>query len=126
MGVVPLAGTDDEVTAQGLDNLNERCVEYKKLGAGFAKWRCVLKVSMWASHFVHKFKAFTYNDKSPKLAYNKRIRKNIRNGRSYYWTCNVTCICIYDKYICSCETTHRAFLPKIFAMHDGNDGKEKE
>jgi len=44
MGVVPLAGTDDEVTAQGLDNLNERCAEYKKLGAGFAKWRCVLKI----------------------------------------------------------------------------------
>ena len=43
-GVVPLAGTYDEVTAQGLDGLNERCAEYKRLGASFAKWRCVLKV----------------------------------------------------------------------------------
>ncbi|KAF6016513.1 hypothetical protein EB796_025180 [Bugula neritina] len=43
-GVVPLAGTDDECTTQGLDGLAERCAEYKKEGAGFAKWRCVLKI----------------------------------------------------------------------------------
>ncbi|KAL4223018.1 hypothetical protein ACF0H5_016496 [Mactra antiquata] len=43
-GVVPLAGTDDECTTQGLDGLNERCAQYKKDGAQFAKWRCVLKI----------------------------------------------------------------------------------
>lgn len=43
-GVVPLAGTDDECTTQGLDGLAERCAEYKRGGAGFAKWRCVLKI----------------------------------------------------------------------------------
>jgi len=43
-GVVPLSGTDDECTTQGLDGLAERCAEYKKEGAGFAKWRCVLKI----------------------------------------------------------------------------------
>lgn len=43
-GVVPLAGTDDECTTQGLDGLLDRCKEYKKDGADFAKWRCVLKI----------------------------------------------------------------------------------
>uniref|UniRef100_A0A2K5KT73 Fructose-bisphosphate aldolase n=1 Tax=Cercocebus atys TaxID=9531 RepID=A0A2K5KT73_CERAT len=44
-GVVPLAGTDGETTTQGLDGLSERCAQYKKDGADFAKWRCVLKIS---------------------------------------------------------------------------------
>ncbi|XP_052801252.1 fructose-bisphosphate aldolase-like [Mya arenaria] len=44
-GVVPLAGTDGESTTQGLDGLAERCAQYKKDGAQFAKWRCVLKIS---------------------------------------------------------------------------------
>ncbi|XP_041348695.1 fructose-bisphosphate aldolase-like isoform X2 [Gigantopelta aegis] len=43
-GVVPLAGTNGESTTQGLDGLSERCAEYKKGGAQFAKWRCVLKI----------------------------------------------------------------------------------
>lgn len=43
-GVVPLAGSDGEVTTQGLDGLAERCAQYKKDGADFAKWRCVLKI----------------------------------------------------------------------------------
>lgn len=29
----------------GLDGLSERCAQYKKEGADFAKWRCVLKIS---------------------------------------------------------------------------------
>lgn len=44
-GVVPLAGTNGESTTQGLDGLAERCAQYKKDGADFAKWRCVLKIS---------------------------------------------------------------------------------
>nr|XP_042117902.1 fructose-bisphosphate aldolase A-like [Peromyscus maniculatus bairdii] len=43
-GVVPLAGTNGETTTQGLDGLAERCAQYKKDGADFAKWRCVLKI----------------------------------------------------------------------------------
>lgn len=43
-GVVPLAGTVDECTTQGLDGLADRCLQYKKDGADFAKWRCVLKI----------------------------------------------------------------------------------
>lgn len=43
-GVVPLAGSDGECTTQGLDGLSERCAQYKKDGAGFCKWRCVLKI----------------------------------------------------------------------------------
>ncbi|XP_076609333.1 fructose-bisphosphate aldolase A-like [Chaetodon auriga] len=44
-GVVPLAGTNAETTTQGLDGLYERCAQYKKDGADFAKWRCVLKIT---------------------------------------------------------------------------------
>jgi fructose-bisphosphate aldolase class I len=45
-GVVPLAGSDGECTTQGLDGLAERCQQYKKDGARFAKWRCVLKINV--------------------------------------------------------------------------------
>ncbi|XP_013786456.1 fructose-bisphosphate aldolase-like isoform X2 [Limulus polyphemus] len=44
-GVVPLMGSDNESTTQGLDDLTKRCQEYKKQGALFTKWRCVLKIS---------------------------------------------------------------------------------
>lgn len=43
-GVVTLLGTEDESTTQGLDGLAQRCAKYKKEGAQFAKWRCVLKI----------------------------------------------------------------------------------
>jgi len=33
-----------EVFTQGLDGLDERCVDYKKLGCGFAKWRMVVNI----------------------------------------------------------------------------------
>ncbi|OWA50532.1 Fructose-bisphosphate aldolase A [Hypsibius exemplaris] len=44
-GVVPIAGTEGETTTQGLDGLAERCAKYKKDGADFAKWRCVLYIN---------------------------------------------------------------------------------
>ncbi|VDM05589.1 unnamed protein product [Schistocephalus solidus] len=44
-GVVPLGGTSNECTTQGLDGLAERCAQYYKDGCRFAKWRCVLKIS---------------------------------------------------------------------------------
>lgn len=43
-GVVPLLGTNDENTTQGLDELGKRCKNYYENGARFAKWRCVLKI----------------------------------------------------------------------------------
>jgi fructose-bisphosphate aldolase class I len=43
-GVVPIAGTIGEGTTQGMDDLNARCAQYKKDGAEFAKWRCVLNI----------------------------------------------------------------------------------
>ncbi|KAH8247121.1 hypothetical protein KR032_009540 [Drosophila birchii] len=41
----PLFGSEDEFTTQGLDDLANRCAQYKKEGCSFAKWRCVLKIS---------------------------------------------------------------------------------
>ncbi|KAK9745098.1 Fructose-bisphosphate aldolase class-I [Popillia japonica] len=43
-GVVPLMGSEEEGTTQGLDDLGKRCAQYKKDGCHFAKWRCVLKI----------------------------------------------------------------------------------
>ncbi|KAL7677297.1 hypothetical protein ACOME3_003533 [Neoechinorhynchus agilis] len=43
-GLIPLGGTNEETTTQGLDELNKRCANYKKNGAQFAKWRCALKI----------------------------------------------------------------------------------
>ncbi|XP_063218803.1 fructose-bisphosphate aldolase-like isoform X2 [Bacillus rossius redtenbacheri] len=42
-GMVSLAGSDNEVTTQGLDDLHKRCAQYKKDGCQFAKWRCTLR-----------------------------------------------------------------------------------
>ncbi|XP_072758671.1 fructose-bisphosphate aldolase-like [Anoplolepis gracilipes] len=44
-GLVPLLGTEDEKTTQGLDDLRENCIRYKKDGCHFAKWRCVFSIS---------------------------------------------------------------------------------
>lgn len=44
-GVVPLSGTNNEGTTQGLDGLADRCKKYKQDGATFAKWRCVIKIN---------------------------------------------------------------------------------
>ncbi|GAA0166001.1 aldolase [Lithospermum erythrorhizon] len=43
-GTVELPGTNGETTTQGLDGLAQRCQEYYKAGARFAKWRAVLKI----------------------------------------------------------------------------------
>jgi fructose-bisphosphate aldolase class I len=44
MGAKPMAGFPNEKITEGLDGLRERLVEYKKMGARFAKWRAVIKI----------------------------------------------------------------------------------
>ncbi len=44
-GLALLANTDDEKVTQGLDGLTERLIEFKNLGAKFAKWRNVYSIS---------------------------------------------------------------------------------
>jgi len=44
-GTVPLAGFPGDVVTEGLDGLRERLQEYVKLGAQFAKWRAVIRIS---------------------------------------------------------------------------------
>ncbi len=44
-GTKPLAGAPGEMVTEGLDGLRERLVEYRELGARFAKWRAVLKIA---------------------------------------------------------------------------------
>ncbi|MEO7068751.1 MAG: class I fructose-bisphosphate aldolase [Rhodanobacter sp.] len=45
MGPQPLAGFPGDVVTEGLDGLRARLQEYAKLGAQFAKWRAVIKIS---------------------------------------------------------------------------------
>ncbi len=43
-GAQKLAGHPGEMVTEGLDGLRDRLAEYAKLGAGFAKWRAVIKI----------------------------------------------------------------------------------
>ncbi|ACN13876.1 Fba1 [Desulforapulum autotrophicum HRM2] len=43
-GLTILPGTDNETVTQGLDGLDARLDEYRKLGARFAKWRAVITI----------------------------------------------------------------------------------
>ncbi len=44
-GAKPIAGSPDETVTEGLDGLRDRLTEYRDLGARFAKWRAVLRIS---------------------------------------------------------------------------------
>ncbi len=44
-GLIPLAGSQGEKITAGLDGLQQRLVDYKQLGARFAKWRCVYTIN---------------------------------------------------------------------------------
>lgn len=41
---MPLTNSNGESWCQGLDGLAERCAEYYKAGARFAKWRSVVSI----------------------------------------------------------------------------------
>ncbi len=43
-GTAPLAGAPGELVTDGLDGLRARLVEYRELGAKFAKWRAVIDI----------------------------------------------------------------------------------
>jgi len=45
LGAKAMAGFPDEVLTEGLDGLRERLIEYRGLGAKFAKWRAVITIS---------------------------------------------------------------------------------
>lgn len=47
-GLIDLPGTDGEQVTQGLDGLTERLLEFKALGARFAKWRNVYSISEYS------------------------------------------------------------------------------
>jgi fructose-bisphosphate aldolase class I len=44
-GAKPLAGCQDETITEGLDGLRERLQNYHALGARFAKWRAVIRIT---------------------------------------------------------------------------------
>lgn len=44
-GLIKLFATNNEQTTEGLDGLLDRCLQYKKEGCHFAKWRCVYSIS---------------------------------------------------------------------------------
>jgi fructose-bisphosphate aldolase class I len=51
-GLVVLPGTNNETTTDGLDGLAQRCQEYYKQGARFAKWRCALIIGKQEPSFI--------------------------------------------------------------------------
>lgn len=44
-GITVIEGTNDETVTNGLDGLSTRASEYYEMGARFAKWRAVLKIT---------------------------------------------------------------------------------
>lgn len=44
-GATPLAGWPGELVTEGLDGLRDRLEEYRELGARFAKWRAVIRIT---------------------------------------------------------------------------------
>ena len=44
-GAKPLAGSPDETVTEGLDGLRDRLAEYRGMGARFAKWRAVIRIT---------------------------------------------------------------------------------
>lgn len=44
-GITVIEGTNDETVTNGLDGLSQRASEYYEMGARFAKWRAVLKIT---------------------------------------------------------------------------------
>ena len=44
-GAKPLAGSPDETVTEGLDGLRDRLKEYRAIGARFAKWRAVIRIT---------------------------------------------------------------------------------
>jgi fructose-bisphosphate aldolase class I len=44
-GTTPLSGAPGELVTEGLDGLRARLVEYRELGAKFAKWRAVIDIA---------------------------------------------------------------------------------
>jgi fructose-bisphosphate aldolase class I len=49
-GAKQLAGSPDEKVTEGLDKLRERLVEYRGMGARFAKWRAVITIDTDKGH----------------------------------------------------------------------------
>src|SRR2546421_11119875 len=45
LGAKPLAGSNGETITEGVDGLRERLIEYRGLGARFAKWRAVIDIA---------------------------------------------------------------------------------
>jgi fructose-bisphosphate aldolase class I len=44
-GAEPLAGFPEETVTEGLDKLRDRLAEYHGMGARFAKWRAVIRIT---------------------------------------------------------------------------------
>jgi fructose-bisphosphate aldolase, class I len=44
-GAEPLAGSPEETVTEGLDGLRDRLAEYHSMGARFAKWRAVIRIT---------------------------------------------------------------------------------
>lgn len=77
----------------GLDGLSERCAQYKKDGADFAKWRCVLKIS----------------ERTPSAL---AILENASVLARYASICQQVCVCMHEGFrLVPCACWRENFLP---------------
>ena len=74
----------------GLDGLAERCQQYKKDGAKFAKWRCVLKINAYSPSYL----AMVEN--ANVLARYASICQQVFNTRNY----KLHCIVYSECFVC--------------------------
>jgi len=74
---VPLGGSVEEVTTQGLDGLAERCAQYKKDGCHFAKWRSVLKIQKHTPSYLSMMESANV------LARYAAVCQQVRSADSY-------------------------------------------
>ena len=96
-GLLVLGGTDDETITQGwreyspssgtyrlyhsgLDDLEERCRVYKKLGAQFAKWRALIKISSSCPSTL------AINENAVKLARYASVCQQVRSSIEKRWS----------------------------------------
>jgi len=84
-GAKPLAGYPDEIVTEGLDGLRDRLSEYRSIGARFAKWRAVIRItdSLPTSACVNaNAQALA---RYAALCQEQETRTNRRTGSAYGW-----------------------------------------
>ena len=94
-GLVPLANSNNESWCQGLDGLAQRCAEYYKAGARFAKWRGVVSIPAGPSMIAMRDTAYA-------LARYAAIAQVWGSPKCWDALCNRPCLFFLEVVFCTC------------------------